>query len=314
MSGAATAISGRVGRIIAVHSAKGGVGKSTIAAGLAQAMRRAGARVGVLDADLHGPSLPTLLGGMPDGEPELSANGRQVSPWTSDEGIVCQSFAYVARMWRRRLGDGSIVLRGPLIAELATQMANHTRWGQLDALLIDMPPGTGEVPLALASSLPIDAAVVVSTPHALALADVVKGIEMLEKLNIAVGAVVHNMATFTCSGCGSEHRPFGPSAEDALRARLPSALLLDLPIAVPPARGGDAADDTAARVIIGAGAPCAVLAPRFDELAGALLLGEGSHEGAEASGALGHLLPAPTDAYSVPHWPTLMATAKLELK
>jgi hypothetical protein len=112
MSGSATQLSGRIGRIIAVHSCKGGVGKSTVAIGLARALQRRGRKVGILDADIYGPSLPELVPNLPTCEPTLSPNGRQVLPFVTDDGLVCQSFAFVSRLWRRRLGDGSVVLHG----------------------------------------------------------------------------------------------------------------------------------------------------------------------------------------------------------
>ncbi|KAG8460259.1 hypothetical protein KFE25_004507 [Diacronema lutheri] len=290
MSGAATQISGRISRIVAVHSCKGGVGKSTVAIGLARALQRTGRRVGVLDADIYGPSLPSLVDGLPSTEPELSPNGRQVLPFVSADGLICQSFAFVARLWRRRLGDGSVVLRGDLVAELMAAMANHTRWGSLDDLVVDLPPGTGEVPLTLATAFPLDAAVVVSTPHALALADTIKGVEMLAKLGVPVPAVVQNMALFRCTGCGDVHRPFGPSAADALRARLPDAQLVELPIMPHDSGLGGS------------------LAAEFDVVARALDAVDARLKRG------GHALPLPTKQWSAPHWPTLMATAKLELK
>lgn len=289
MSGLATRSSGRIGRIVAVHSCKGGVGKSTVAIGLARALLRSGRRVGILDADIYGPSLPSLVDGLPATEPELSADGRQLVPFVAPDGLVCQSFAFVARLWRRRLGEGSVVLRGSLVPELMAAMANHTRWGALDDLVVDLPPGTGEVPLTLATAFPLDCAVVVSTPHRLALADTLKGAEMLAKLGVPVPAVVQNMALLRC-GCGAVHRPFGPSSAEELKRKLPGAALLELPIA---------ADDSG-------------LAGSLDAEFDALALALGGADGALKKG--GHALPMPTQQWSIPHWPTLMATAKLELR
>lgn len=289
MSGIGTQLSGRISRIVAVHSCKGGVGKSTVAIGLARALMRSGRRVGILDADIYGPSLPSLVEGLPTNEPELSPNGRQVHPFVSADGLVCQSFGFVSRLWKRRLGDGSVVLRGSLVSELMAAMANHTRWGSLDDLVVDLPPGTGEVPLTLATAFPLDCAVVVSTAHKLAIVDTVKGVEMMAKLGVPVPVVVQNMAVLRC-GCGAEHRPFGPSSADALRKRLPDAQLLELPIA---------SDDS------GLGGS---LDADFDKLVVAL----GAMDGHLKKG--GHALPMPTQQWSIPHWPTLMATAKLELK
>ncbi|KAJ1639015.1 P-loop containing nucleoside triphosphate hydrolase protein [Pavlovales sp. CCMP2436] len=254
MSGSRTQISGRIGRIIAVHSCKGGVGKSTVAVGLARALQR-----------------------------------QEVYPFVSEDGLTCQSFAFVARLWKRRLGEGSVVLQGSLIAELMAAMANHTKWGNLDDLVVDLPPGTGEVPMTLATAFPMDCAVVVTTAHKLAVVDTVKGVEMLQKLGVPVPALVQNMAVLLCS-CGAEHMPFGPSAAAELQKRLPNASLLELPIAPDDSGLGGSLDAD------------------FDRLAKSLsavdeLLKKG-----------GHTLPKETKQWSIPHWPTLMATAKLELK
>mmetsp|Transcript_5598 Transcript_5598/g.16486 ORF Transcript_5598/g.16486 Transcript_5598/m.16486 type:complete len:286 (+) Transcript_5598:165-1022(+) len=197
-------------RVIAVTSCKGGVGKSTVSLALARRLARRGARVGLYDADVHGPSLPTQL---PRAGPVApTADGWAMVPQTH-EGLALMSFGLIEQLW----GSGDeIDPRGAGTAgELAVQLLHTTAWGALDYVVIDTPPGTGEVPRALAARAELAGAVVVTTPSDLAVADVVRGAAMLRKFGVPILGVVENMATFRC-GCGEVHRPFGTGGLDAV--------------------------------------------------------------------------------------------------
>lgn len=175
-----------VRRIVAVASGKGGVGKSTVAAGLAQALARSGRRVGLLDADIYGPSVPTLM--KLSGKPAL-ADGKMVPPVSY--GVQCMSMGFL-------IGDEAAILRGPMITKTLTQLLRGTRWGEegkpLDMLIIDMPPGTGDIHLSMAQSAPLDGAIAVTLPQALSVVDAAKAIKMFEKLGVPVLGVVENMS------------------------------------------------------------------------------------------------------------------------
>lgn len=281
-------------RVLCVHSCKGGVGKSVTAVGLARALnRRGGQRVGLLDADVHGPSVAIILG-MREDAPQLSADEGFISPLESAEGLLVQSSSFVQCLWDRRLSDGSIVLRGGLVNEILSGMANYTAWGRLDTLVVDMPPGTGDLPQTIIELLPVDGVVVVSTPHVLAVRDTIKGVEMLNKLCVPVSALVQNMSILACEACGSQSHPFGDTAEQRLLDLCGPVPFVHFPIV----RDG------------GLGT---ALETYFDSLAAALVDAEGSSSRGVRPP---HLLPtaAAFNRYAPPHWPTLMACAKLVLK
>ncbi|EGB05289.1 hypothetical protein AURANDRAFT_5053, partial [Aureococcus anophagefferens] len=199
----------RIGRIVAVTSCKGGVGKSTVSFELAKRLAARGLRVGVFDADVYGPSLPTQV---PD---DVSARGVAASAdgWTMEpaahDSLALMSFGWLGRLMGES-DDGEVIdPRGAGTAgELSVQLLHTTAWGDLDYLVVDTPPGTGEIPRALAARARFSGAVVVTTPSPLAIADVVRGVAMLAKFDVPILGVVENMATFT-SDCGKVYHPFG---------------------------------------------------------------------------------------------------------
>lgn len=218
----------KVGRVIAVSSAKGGVGKSTMAVNLAVALAKSGKAVGLLDADIHGPSLPMLLGLQGQRAKTEEVEGRRlISPKTAF-GIKAMSIGFLTE------DDGPIVWRGPLVQGAITRMLWDVNWGELDTLIIDMPPGTGDAQLGLAQDIKPAGAVIISTPQDLALLDARKGVRMFEKTGIPVMGLIENMAVFTCPNCESQHHIFGQGGakRDAEALGIPyiGAAPLTLPI------------------------------------------------------------------------------------
>lgn len=207
-----------VDTVIAVSSAKGGVGKSTIAAHLARAIQRQGYAVGLLDTDIYGPSVPTLFNAH---SPDIYVKDSMLLPVDLD-GLKVMSLGFV-------LGEAPAVMRGPMVSAYTQQILKQCDWGKLDYLIIDMPPGTGDIQLTLVQQAALDGAIIVTTPQALSLVDVAKGILMFEKVNVPVLGLVENMSVFTCDGCGKEHHIFGSGA-DTLRERFGLTTLAKLPI------------------------------------------------------------------------------------
>ena len=217
-------------RVLAVSSAKGGVGKSTVAANLAFAFARRGFRAGILDADVHGPSLAHLSGLRGVRAPTTQVEGRTLIDPPTAHGVRALSISMLTR------DDGPIVWRGPLVQGAITKMLWDAHWGELDVLVIDMPPGTGDPQLALAQDVlpahPTLSALLVTTPQDLALADLRKGAEMFSKVSIPVVGAVVNMSAFRCPHCGEDTAIFGPVPEgDILEgvdtlARIPLSLAL----------------------------------------------------------------------------------------
>jgi len=190
-----------VGHIIAISSAKGGVGKSTVCANLAMALTLLGHRVGLLDADLYGPSQPTIFS-VADQRPEFDASGRM-------KPIMAQGIPLMSIGFHLQRDDSALIWRGAQLNSALEKLLWMTDWPEIDYLLVDLPPGTGDVPLSLHQLVKVDGAVVVSTPQELALMDAKKGLKMLHQLEIPVLGVIENMNMFICPKCGYESHLFG---------------------------------------------------------------------------------------------------------
>ena len=211
----------RIKNVIVVASGKGGVGKSTTTVNLALALQQTGARVGVLDADIYGPSIPTMLG----------TAGK--TPFIENEHFIpLEAFGMAVLSIGNLTGDDNtpVVWRGPKATGALMQLFNQTAWPDLDYLLIDMPPGTGDIQLTLAQRIPVTGAVIVTTPQHVALMDAQKGIELFNKVNIPVLGVVENMSTHVCSNCGHEDAIFGTGGGDKLSEKYHIPLLGRLPL------------------------------------------------------------------------------------
>lgn len=208
----------KVDAAIAVSSCKGGVGKSTIAAQLARSLQREGLRVGLLDTDIYGPSVPTLFNLH---RPQLVMRENMLVPLEVD-GLKLMSLGFV-------LGDQPAVMRGPMVSGYVQQILHQTDWGELDYLIIDMPPGTGDIQLTLVQQASLEGALIVTTPHSLSLVDVARGIVMFEKVNVPVLGIVENMAYFVCDNCDKQHFIFGSSAQ-TLKDRFGLPTLATFPI------------------------------------------------------------------------------------
>ncbi len=206
--------------IIAVASAKGGVGKSTVAANLALALAADGANVGMLDADIYGPSQPRLLGVTDKAQ---AADGKTLLPMQA-YGMQTMSIGYLIDT------DSPAILRGPMVTSALQQMLFQTAWDDLDYLIVDLPPGTGDIQLTLSQKIPVSGAVVVTTPQDLALIDARKGVEMFKKVNVPVLGIVENMSTHICSKCGHEEAIFGSRGGQRLADEYGVDLLGELPL------------------------------------------------------------------------------------
>ncbi|MBK6672094.1 MAG: iron-sulfur cluster carrier protein ApbC [Proteobacteria bacterium] len=207
--------------IVAVGSAKGGVGKSTVAVNLALAWAAQGARVGLLDADVYGPSQPLLLG-VTGVRPETVDNKR-ILP-VKVHGLKLMSIGLLIDP------DQPAIWRGPMVTQALTQLLTETEWGELDFLVVDLPPGTGDLQLTLAQRVPVAGAVVVTTPQKIAVSDARKGLKMFEKVSVPVLGVVENMSTHVCSHCGHEDALFGQGGGEALARECGTELLARLPL------------------------------------------------------------------------------------
>ena len=214
--------------IIAVSSAKGGVGKSTVAVNLAVALHQDGARVALMDADVYGPSAPLMLG--INARPQTQ--GQRIAP-IERYGIDVMSMGFF-------LDDSSpVIWRGPMVMGLIRQFLRDVDWGEQDYLVIDMPPGTGDAALTLAQQVPLSGAVIVTTPQDVALADVERGIAMFRQLHVPVLGVVENMSFYVCPDCGEREEIFGAGGGDSLAERFGVDVLARLPLVPAVREGGD---------------------------------------------------------------------------
>ncbi len=226
----ALAPSPRIRNVIAVGSGKGGVGKSTTAVNLALALQRLGAKVGVLDADVYGPSVPAMLG--LSGRPE-SPDNKSIEPLRAF-GVEAMSIGLLVDV------DAPMIWRGPMATSALTQLFNDTRWDDLDYLLVDLPPGTGDIQLTLAQKIPVAGAVIVTTPQEIATLDARKALKMFEKVNVPVLGIVENMAVHVCSNCGHAEHLFGQGGGEAMAAQYGVPLLGSLPLDLRIREQGDA--------------------------------------------------------------------------
>lgn len=206
--------------IIAVASGKGGVGKSTTTANLALGMAANGMKIGVLDADIYGPSVPRLFN--VSGRPE-SVSGRVLKP-LEGYGIKVMSMGFMVEE------ETPMIWRGPMVISALTQMLREVAWGDLDVLMVDMPPGTGDAQLTMAQQVPLAGAVIVSTPQDLALIDARKGLNMFKRVDVPVLGIVENMSYFLCPDCGSRHDIFGHGGARAEAERLDVPFLGEIPL------------------------------------------------------------------------------------
>lgn len=260
-----------VKNIIGVASGKGGVGKSTVSLNLALALSVTGAKVGLLDADIYGPSIPLMLG-MKDAY--MVVDGNKLQPAVSN-GIKVVSFGFFAEQQHQ-----AAIYRGPIISGILKQFLVDTNWSDLDYLIVDLPPGTGDIPLTLAQTIPITGILVVTTPQDVASNVAVKAIGMFEKLNVPIIGVVENMSYFVCSDCGSKHHVFGQGGARRIGEQFKLPFLGEIPLTSGIMSGSDlgrpvvladpnsasaVAFDAAARNIA---AQCSILASRLrDETA-----------------------------------------------
>lgn len=210
----------QIRNIIAVASGKGGVGKSTTAVNLALALAADGARVGILDADIYGPSIPTMLG--VKGQPET--DGRRIIPKRA-LGLQLMSMGFLVEE------ETPMVWRGPMVTSALQQLLGETNWDNLDFLVIDLPPGTGDIQLTLVQKVPVAGAVIVTTPQDIALQDARKAYQMFSKLELTVLGVVENMSTHICSECGHEEAIFGSGGAERMAGQYGIPLLGQLPLA-----------------------------------------------------------------------------------
>lgn len=244
-----------VDRILAIASGKGGVGKSTVSANLACALAQQGRRVGLLDADVYGPSQPRMLG--VSGRP-ASPDGKIILPMRN-HGVTMMSIGLMTNE------DQAVVWRGPMLMGALQQMMTQVQWGALDVLIVDLPPGTGDVQMTLSQKFMVDGAVVVSTPQDVALLDARKGIDMFQQLKVPIVGMIENMSTHICSNCGHEEHVFGHGGVATEAAKLGVPLLAEVPL------------DLQIRLAADGGAPITVSQPdspqakAFQDIASALV-------------------------------------------
>jgi ATP-binding protein involved in chromosome partitioning len=239
-----------IANIVAVSSGKGGVGKSTVAVNIAIALAKYGARVGLLDTDMYGPNVPIMVGI----NEEPLVRGQKLLPHEA-YGVKVMSLGFLNR------GDKPVVWRGPMLHTAVRQFLYDVEWGDLDYLIVDMPPGTGDAQLSLAQLVPVQGAVLVTTPQEVALGDVRKAFNMFEQVHIPVLGIVENMSYFVCPNCSERHEIFGSGGGQELATRFNSVLLGQVPLSIKVREGGDIG------VPIVVGAPGSSLAAAFTQIA-----------------------------------------------
>jgi ATP-binding protein involved in chromosome partitioning len=220
-----------VKNIIAVGAGKGGVGKTTVAVNLAVALAKAGSRVALLDGDMYGPNIPIMLG-FEKGR-RLEQDGDKILP-AEAYGIQAVSMGFLTQ------DDAPVIWRGPMLHGAIQQFFRDVKWTDVDYLIVDMPPGTGDVALSLSQTVPVAGAVVVTTPQTVSVADTRRAVKMYQKLNIPVIGLIENMSHFVCGGCGKEADIFGKGGGEALASELGIPFLGRIPLAEPVRTGGDA--------------------------------------------------------------------------
>ncbi len=232
-----------VSNIVAVASGKGGVGKSTVAANLALAWAAGGARVGILDADIYGPSQPIMLG--LQGQRPSAPDGKHLLPLEA-HGVKVMSIGFLVDPAQ------AVVWRGPMVTQALTQLLGDTSWGELDYLVVDMPPGTGDIQLTLSQRVPVSGALIVTTPQDIALADARKGLAMFEKVSVPVLGIVENMSLHVCTNCGHVEHIFGEGGGARMASEYGVQLLGALPL---DARVREEADGGTPSVVSAPGTP-----------------------------------------------------------
>ncbi len=249
-----------VDHFIAVSSGKGGVGKSTVAANLAVALAKQGRKVGLLDADIYGPNIPQMFG--ETRRPQVSGErGKERIVPLEAHGVKLMSLGFLLEE------EQPAIMRGPLVTGVLKQFLEQVEWGELDVLVIDLPPGTGDAQLSLVQTIDIDGAVMVTTPQSVSTGDVRRGIRMFERVNTGVLGIIENMSGFVCPGCGERHEIFGAGGGRALAEAMEVPFLGEVPL------------DTAVRTAGDEGQPTAVSAPdspagqAFLEIAGKIMAG-----------------------------------------
>ncbi len=245
--------SANVKHLVAIGSGKGGVGKSTIAANLALSLAKSGAKVGLCDIDMYGPSAPIIFG---VNGAKVKADGelKQFIP-VEAYGIKIMSIGFLIDE------ETPVIWRGPIVGSIVKQFLDETHWGELDYLIIDLPPGTGDAQLTLTQSATITGAIMVTTPSELAVADAIKGMQMFRKVNIPILGVVENMSYYVCSECGHESNPFNQGGTERMCVHFGTQVLVRLPLDEATQRGGDEGKPIVAI------APDSSLSKSFDDLA-----------------------------------------------
>ena len=217
-----------LGKVIAVSSGKGGVGKSTVATNLAVALAQGGARVGLMDADIYGPNIPRMMG---VDEPPPVINEKIVP--LEAHGVKVISLGFLIER------EQPAIWRGPIVMKIITQFLRDVAWGDLDYFVVDMPPGTGDAQLSLVQSTPVHGAVIVTTPQEVSVGDALRGVKMFERVNVPVLGIVENMSWFECPHCGKPTALFGSGGGERLAKELDLPLLAQIPLHPPVREGGD---------------------------------------------------------------------------